>query len=177
MKKQIILTSLGFLLCVVLVNAQDISGKSFNKKGYQAWVKLKDSSIIHGLLWNVDSSFIEIKTDDVKGWKNPESNAPLKKIQIQDIQSIETKKVRAVLKGYGWGAIIGNSLGLVAAGVAELSWPENDGHMLLVPMFGLTGSFIGLIGGAANDKKFEIGGNSGNLEANLPELSKRAFWK
>ena len=48
MKKKIIFTIVGFLICVVLVNAQDVSGKSFNKKGDQAWVKLNDSSIIHG---------------------------------------------------------------------------------------------------------------------------------
>lgn len=179
MIKQILCTLLLLFIIGGLVKGQNVPvpSKSFDKNGYQAWVKLTDSSIVHGLLWNVDSAFVEIKTDQVKDWKSPNSNAVLQRISAGEIQSIRTKKVRAVLKGYGWGAIIGNSFGFLAAATAEISDPGSDDYILLVPMCGLLGSFTGLIAGALPDKTFEFEGRSSILLDDLSKLDKRAFWK
>ncbi|MDX5339237.1 MAG: hypothetical protein LPK25_09425 [Cyclobacteriaceae bacterium] len=176
MKNLILFSAFIFCLAVSTTIAQTTPRKSFSRKGYQAWVKLTDSRIVHGLLWNVDSSFVEIKTDQSKKWKSPESKAPLLKIPVEKIQSIRTKKVHAVLKGYGWGAIIGNGLGFAVAIPLEISEPD-EGYMLIVPMMGLAGSFTGLIAGSLPDRTFKVEGNSKNYVSILPDLSKRAFWK
>lgn len=177
MKKLLLFTVFMICLSAISTNAQNGPRKSFTRKGYQAWVELTDSRIIHGLLWNVDSSFIEIKTDQIAKWKNPDSKAPIRKIQINEIQKIRTKKVRAVLKGYGWGAIIGNSLGALTAIGYEVSEPEIDGYILLMPMMGLAGSFTGLVAGSLPDRTFIIEGKEEKYTTNLPDLAKRAFWK
>ncbi|WP_026950194.1 hypothetical protein [Algoriphagus mannitolivorans] len=176
MKKLLLFSA--FLLCLIAAStmAQTTPRKSFNRKGYQAWVTLSNSAIVHGLLWSVDSSFVEIKSDQSKKWKSPDSKAQILKIPVEKIQSIRTKKVHAVLKGYGWGAIIGNSLGFAVAIPIEISEP-NEGYILIVPMMGLAGSFTGLIAGSLPDRTFKVEGNINNYVSILPDLSKRAFWK
>lgn len=176
MKKLILFSAIIFCLFEAQTSAQTSPRKSFNRKGYQAWVKLTDNRIVHGLLWNVDSAFVEIKSDQSKKWKSPDSKSPIIKIPLEKIQSIRTKKVNAVLKGYGWGAIIGNGLGFVVAIPLEIAEPD-EGYILIVPMMGLAGSFTGLIAGALPDRTFKIYGKEENFELFLPELGKRAFWK
>lgn len=150
--------------------------KTQNRKLYQAWVTLDNKKIIHGLLWNIDSLEVQIKLDKVKNWKRPTSSARIVEIPVDQIQKIRTKKTNAVLKGYGWGAIIGNSTGILVAVGSELAWPENDGHALLIPLFGLAGSFTGLIAGSLPDRTFIINYNPKNLEINKLELNRRAYW-
>ena len=176
MRNLLFICALVFCLIDVPTNAQTTSGKTFSNKGYQAWVQLTNSRIVHGLLWDVDSSYVEIKSDGISKWKSPESKAPLIKIPVEKIQSIRTKKVHAVLKGYGWGAIIGNGLGFAVAIPLEITEPD-EGYMLLVPMMGMAGSITGLIAGVLPDKTFKIQGKEENFTPLLSELGSRAFWK
>lgn len=161
-----------FSLSPQIVVGQSVEGKTFNSKGYQAWVTLEDSRVIRGLLWNVNPEKIIIKSDQVKGWKNPNSSAEIIEVPVDRIQSIRTKKTRAVLKGYGVGAITGNSLGAVVALI-----DGEDFSILFVPLFGMIGSVTGLIAGALPDKTFEIEMNQQKLRQAIPDLDKRAFWK
>ena len=168
---------LGFLLLLESpCFSQDSTRKSFTKKGYQAWVRVKSLEQVHGLLWNVDSAFVEIKTDQVGDWKSSDSEARIIKVPFEEIQQIRTKKVRAVLKGYGWGAIIGNSVGGLLALGYEASEPGYDAYILLMPMLGMTGSITGIIAGAAPDRTFKIYGDQKTYFSFIKDLDKRAFW-
>lgn len=168
-----ILAIISFLLSSTLQfsKGQSVEGKTFNSKGYQAWVTLEDSKVVHGLLWNADTEKVEIKSDQVKGWKSPKTPAAILDIPVDQIQSIRTKKIRAVLKGYGWGAITGNSFGAVVAMV-----DGEDFSILFVPFFGMIGSVTGLIAGALPDETFEIEMNQQKFRQAIPDLDKRAFW-
>jgi len=168
----IALFSILLLSTIQLVIGQSVEGKAFNSKGYQAWVTLEDSRVVRGLLWSVDPDKVEIKSNQVKGWKNPNSSAEILALPIDRIQSIRTKKTRAVLKGYGVGAITGNSLGAVVALI-----DGEDFSILFVPLFGMVGSVTGLIAGALPDKTFKIELSQQKLREALPDLDKRAFWK
>lgn len=170
--KNLILLFLYLWTIVGIASGQVVEGKEFNKKGYQAWVTLEDSRVIHGLLWNVDSVKIQIKSDQIKGWKDPDSSAKIFEIPVERIQSIKTKKIRAVLKGYGWGAIIGNSFGAMVA-VAS----DDDMSILYVPLFGMIGSVAGIIAGSLPDKKFGIETNQEKMNQALLDLDKRSFWR
>lgn len=155
---------------------QAIEGKVFNKNGYQAWVTLKDSSDVHGLLWKVDSEKIEIKSDQVKNWKKPDSGGSVLEIPIEKVKSIRTKRVHSVWKGYGYGVLTGVAVGSVGALIYEAIEPD-DGSVLLIPLGGFLGSGIGIIGGLMPGRTFVIKKDQQEWNSNLPELDKKAFWR
>lgn len=165
-----------FFFCSLhLVSGQSVEGKEFNKKGYQAWVTLDDSRVTHGLLWKMDSDKIEIKSDQVKQWKNPNSTATTLEIPIERIVSIRVKRLNAVWKGYGYGVLTGVGVGSIAAMVYEASEP-NDGSILLIPMGGFIGSAVGIVAGSMPGKVFRIDGNKEKMAEYFSELDKKAFW-
>jgi len=155
---------------------QAVEGKVFNKNGYQAWVTLKDSSDVHGLLWNVDSEKIEIKSDQVKNWKKPDSGGSVLEIPIERVKSIRTKRVHAVWKGYGYGVLTGVAVGSITAIIYETVDPD-QGSILLVPMGGFLGSGIGIIAGLMPDKTYMINEDLKDLNSIFRELDKKAFWR
>lgn len=175
LSKLLTLFSIFFLSSLSLVNGQTVDGKTFNSKGYQAWVTLDDSRVTHGLLWRLDADKIEIKSDQVKQWKNPNSNATTLEIPIERITSVRIKRINAVWKGYGYGVMTGVAVGTVAALTYE-SIDPGEGSILLVPMGGFIGSFIGIVGGSLTGKVFSIEGSKEKMAEYFPELERRAFW-
>ena len=155
---------------------QAVEGKVFNKNGYQAWVTLKDSSDVHGLLWNVDSEKIEIKSDQVKNWKKPDSGGSVLEIPIERVKSIRTKRVHAVWKGYGYGVLTGIAVGSVGAIIFE-AIDADEGSILLVPMGGFLGSGIGIVAGLMPDKTYVINEDLKEWNSIFPDLEKKAFWR
>lgn len=168
----------SFLLSSTLQIAigQSVEGKTFNSKGYQAWITLEDSRVVRGLLWNVDPEKIEIKSDQIKGWKNANSNAEILNIPIERVESVRIKRVHAVLKSYGYGVLTGVAVGSLAAITFEAIEP-NSGYVLLIPMGGFLGSGIGIIAGTLPGKVFRIARSKKKMSEILPAMDKKAFWK
>lgn len=174
--KKYVLLFLCFLSVLGTLHGQAVEGKVFNKNGYQAWITTTEKSVFHGLLWSVNEDTVYFTSDLEKNWKKPQAATKILKLPITEIESIRTKRVHAVWKGYGYGVLTGVALGSVSALIYESIEPD-DGSILLIPLGGFLGSGIGIIAGSMPGKTFIINRNKDLFNSHFSDLDKRAFWR
>lgn len=124
----------------------------------------------------VSEDTVYFKSDQEENWKKPLANTEILKVPVTEIESIRTKRVHSVWKGYGYGVLTGVAVGSVGALIYEAIKPD-EGFALLIPLGGFLGSGIGIIAGMMPDKDFLINGNLTVWNSNLPDLKKRAFYR
>ncbi len=188
MKKQFFLLVMT-LLITFQVSSQVNSTLSFNKKGWQAWVTTLDGSKSdRGFFWKIDSDSVYLALSDAKKVKSMSQIFQVKGYSIQNIESIELKKVKAGKKGMVLGMVLGYFTGLaISLSTGETtnynSWfgsgskTTYDIEPIVGAMTGaVAGGAIGALIGANSSKKFKILGSIENFNKSIPELDKRAFW-
>ncbi len=193
MKKQFFL-----LVMTLVISFQGFSQRkqplSFNKKGWQAWVTTLDGSKSErGFLWKIDGDSVYLAQSDAKKVESMNQVFPVTGFSIQNIESIELKKVKAGTKGMVLGMVIGYFTGLAISFSTEETTYGNPYYGLFGPSSGsrttydidpLVGIYTGAVAGGAvgaligskSSKRFKISGSLEIYNKSIPELDRRAFW-
>lgn len=189
MKKQFFL-----LVMTLVISFQGFSQRkqplSFNKKGWQAWVTTLDGSKSErGFLWKIDGDSVYLAQSDDKKVESMNQVFPVTGFSIQNIESIELKKVKAGTKGMVLGMVIGYFTGLAISFSTEettydySSWlfPGSRTTYDIDPLVGIftgavAGGAVGALIGSKSSKRFKISGSLETYNKSIPELDRRAFW-
>lgn len=188
MKKQLFLLVMT-LLFTFQVSSQVKSTLSFNKKGWQAWVTTLDGSKSdRGFFWKIDSDSVYLALSDAKKVKSMSQIFQVKGYSIQNIESIELKKVKAGKKGMVLGMVLGYFTGLaISLSTGETtqtnSWFGSGSKTTydIEPGIGglvgaVAGGSIGALIGSNSSKSFQISGSLEAYNKSILELDERAFW-
>jgi hypothetical protein len=75
---------------------------------------------------------VYFRSDQEDNWKTQLANNIILKLPVTEIESIRTKRVHSVWKGYGYGVLTGVAVGSVGALIYE-AIESDEGSALLIP--------------------------------------------
>jgi len=182
-----------FLFMILISSFQSFSQSgptlSFNKNGWQAWVtSLDGSKSDRGFFWKIESDSVYLALSDAKKVESMYQIFQVKGYSIQNIESIELKKVKAGKKGMVIGVVLGYFTGFaISLSTGETtpnnsSWfPGSSTTYDIEPGIGglvgaVAGGAIGAVIGSNSSKSFRISGNLETYNKSILELDERAFW-